>query len=126
MRNALSRLIEPVIRDDLVLRVIFGLFGLVFGALGVALVLLPVRDASSLGPSWAILLAAVMSLFLSALAAILLWGCMASPASKISHLARRFDLGPSEESIVIAAIVFLPVILLTVFLRAIGLRGHPW
>jgi hypothetical protein len=45
---------------------------------------------------------------------------------KVSRLARQFDLPAGEETIVIVAIFFFPVVLLTILLRAVGLRGHPW
>lgn len=114
---------EAVTKDDLFIRVTLAVFGLASTALG----LLTVTDAVDSNESWGWLLAlwVVGILFLS-------WGLLVfvaaftPPLSRWSKTAEKFypDPGGLDEAAIFLVVMLIPAAVLTLLLRACGVRGY--
>jgi hypothetical protein len=124
MKRLLRRLVTSCERDDLFLRVVFVLSGLLFGGLGVVMLVF-VSTHSSASLIAEVLFWTFGSLFMVS------GGLMASrgalPAQ--SRLARFLDrnvpdaVGLEEGALLLIAI-YLPAVLLTLLIRLLGVRGQ--
>jgi len=124
MTSLRNRFAADLRRDDLFIRVslfVFGLGSLALG--GVAAHWLVSSRESPWG--WLVLVGAVASLFL-------LWGCLASvgaftsPSSRWSKVAEKFYPDPAglDDAAFLLFVVLLPAALMTLVLRAFGVRGY--
>lgn len=125
MRQFLRRQYEQLMCDDLFVRVISVLAGIVIGGIGVGMLVTGASQDSLVWLGWFNLLWWPIAALLTVWGALLLSRCAVPPGSRIAQLAERWlpdPAGPDDGAI--AALVFvLPAALLTLLLRRIGIRG---
>jgi len=114
--------------DDLIARVIYVQFAVVFGGLGVWVAGWLLPEQADLEPAWLLSLYAVAAA-LMAYGALLLYGALTPRDGRLARLAWRChpDVVGEEALIVIPVFIIafgLPAVLVTLILRWFGLRGH--
>ena len=121
MKRFLRRLIFPLVRDDLFVRVLCFLGGLFFGGFGIAMSWVATQY-SSLNIQVLCWMVAVP---------LIAWGTLLvsrSALSAQSRLARFVDRhlpdASGEEGIALVFVIYLPAALLTLFLGFLGVRGQ--
>ena len=125
MRALGRQILDWLILDDLVCRVIFFLVGLAFGALGVGLLVAVIVGEIGGQPDTA--LAIGVGLLFAATALLLVAGSFFPPNSRLWRLVRRADgITGFDEAIVFVVAILLPAIFITFALRAVGISGYPW
>jgi hypothetical protein len=126
MRQFLRRRLEPLTRDDLFLRVVSALAGLVIGGIGVAMAIAGASHESRAWLSWFNLVYWPAALLLTIWGALLLSRCAVPAGSRIARIADRWlpdPVGP-DEGIMVALVFVVPAALLTLLLRLVGVRGQ--
>lgn len=124
MKRFWRRLVISCERDDLFLRVVFFLSGLLFGGLGVVMLVFVSTQPS------ASLVAEVLFWALGILFTV--WGglmasrCALSAQSRIARFLDRKlpDAVGLEESALLIIAIYLPAVLLTLLLSFLGIRGQ--
>ena len=123
MKRFFCRLTVSLIRDDLFLRVLFAVAGLLSGGLGVAMLAFGLTFSCASLPL--LMLYWLFAILFTTLGGLMLPRC-ALPAH--SRLARFWDRhlpdGTGEEALFLLLVVYLPAVLFTLVLRFIGVRGQ--
>ena len=116
-------LVEAVTKDDLFIRVTL----FVFGACALALGFVTVREALHSSESWGWLLAfwIIGAMFIS-WGTIVVVGAFTPPLSRWSKVAEKCYPNPAalDDAVVFLIIVLIPAVMLTLLLRAFGVRGY--
>jgi hypothetical protein len=123
MKRFLRRLLIPLVRDDLFVRVACFLAGLLFGGLGVAM---SVWGAThDLGPKIQVVYWVIAILF-TAWGGFLVSRCVLSAQSRMARFMDRYlpDAVGFEEAVALILAIYLPAALLTLLLRLLGVRGQ--
>ncbi len=123
MRAIWKSLLYQFIRDDLFVRVVFALFAMGIGGLGVAFCLSVFYIEEAV---W------IMSLMVAIGLLLICWGCLLfartffAPKNRWSKLAEKYhpDTCDGEGIVIIVVLFFLPAVLLTLILRIFGIRGR--
>jgi hypothetical protein len=126
MRQFLRRQLEPLTRDDLFLRVVSGLAGLLIGGLGVVMAVAGASRDFLAWLGWFNLVWWPIALLLIAWGALLLSRCIVPARSRLARLAERWLPDPVglDEGILLALVFIMPAVLLTLLLRLIGIKGQ--
>jgi hypothetical protein len=123
MGNLWTLFVEAVSKDDLVIRVTLGVFGVGAFALGLFMVCEPAYSNEPLG--WLLVLLVMGLLFM-------LWGfvvfvaAFTAPSSRWSDFAEKCYPNPAglDDAAIFILIILFPAVLLTLLLRALGVRGY--
>jgi hypothetical protein len=124
MKKLLRVILSPFSRDDLYLRVVQVLCGgtIAYGALAVIRSLL--TDAEWSQPAWFAVFAWLLAIAFLVWGSVLLAGAVSPVAWKSYSLARRaIPDGVAEDGILLVVVFFIPAAILTLLLRAFGVRG---
>ena len=126
MRAFLRRQLEPLTRDDLFLRVVSGVAGLLIGAIGAAMAITGASRDFLAWLGWFNLLFWPVALLLIAWGMLLASRCIVPARSRLARLAERWLPDPVglDEGILLALVFIMPAALLTLLLRLIGVRGQ--
>jgi hypothetical protein len=124
MKRLLRRLVTSCERDDLFLRVVFFLSGLLIGGLGVVMLVL-VSTTSSASPVAEVLFWAFGILF-TALGGLMASRCALSAQSRIARFldGKLPDAAGLEDGALLLIAIYLPAVLLTLLTRLLGVRGQ--
>jgi hypothetical protein len=124
MKRFLRRLVTSFERDDLFLRVVFVLSGVLFGGLGIALLAFVSTHAST--SPFAEVLFWTLAILLTAVGGLMAArGALPAP----SRLARLLDRNVPdavglEEGVLLIVAIYLPAALLTLLICFLGVRGQ--
>lgn len=124
MRQFLHRLYGSVTRDDLLLRVICFLGGLLAAGMGVGLfAFVAMGDFNSL---FARVLCWVITIFFMSYGGLMLLRCVLSARSRTARFTERFlpDAVDLEAGALLALLIYLPAVLLTLLLHWVGVKGQ--
>lgn len=128
MRAFLRRKLEPLTRDDLFVRVVSLLAGLVLGAIGVGMLAAGASQESRAWLGWFNLLWWPIAALLTVWGLLLMSRCAVPAGSGIARLAERWLPSPAsivpDEGTLLALIFVVPAALLTLLLRLVGIRGQ--
>ena len=126
MRRFLRDQLEQLICDDLFLRVVSALMGLVIGGIGVAMVIAGTSPETRAWLSWFNLLYWPAALLQIIWGALLLSRCAVPAKSRIARIADKWLPDPAglEEGIAVVLVFVVPAVLLTLLLRLAGIRGQ--
>ena len=125
MKRILRSLFASLLCDDLLLRIICFLGGVLFGGFGVAMSVFGATH--DLGPPllfrvfyWTI------AILFAAYGALMFSRCVLSAKSRMARFLRRFlpDAVDLEAGALLILLVYLPAVLLTLLLRFLGVRGQ--
>jgi len=124
LKRFLHRLVISCERDDLFLRVVFFLSGLLFGGLGV--VMLVYASTHSSTSLLAEVLFWVFGILFTAGGGLMVSRCALSAQSRMARFLDRNlpDAAGLEDGALLLIAIYLPAVLLTPFLRFLGLRGQ--
>ena len=123
MKRFFRRLFALLVRDDLFVRVVCFLAGLLFGGLGVVISILAATHHLNAGIQvlcWAI------GILFTAWGALLLPRCVLSAHSRMARFIDRYlpDAAGLEDAAFLLLAIYLPAALLTLLLRFLGMRGQ--
>lgn len=122
MKRFLRRLLIPLVRDDLFVRVACFLAGLLFGGLGVAMSAWIATHHSS--PNVQVV-GWIIAIPFTAWGVLLVSRCALSAQSRLARFVGRYlPDGVGEEGVALILAIYLPAALLTLFLRLLGVRGQ--
>lgn len=126
MREFLRRRLEPLTRDDLFVRVLSALIGLVAGGIGVAMVVAAASREFIGWLGWFNLVWWPIALLLIFWGALLIARCAVSARSHIARLAEKTVPDPPmpDEATILVLIFVVPAALLTLLLRLVGVSGQ--
>jgi hypothetical protein len=121
-RFFLRRVLIPLVRDDLFVRVGCFLGGLLFGGFGVAISIWVGTHHSN--PNFqAVCL--IIAIPFTAWGALLVSRCALSAQSRLARFIDRYlPDGVGEEGVALIFAIYLPAAFLTLFLRLLGVRGQ--
>jgi hypothetical protein len=124
MKRFLRRLMMSFERDDLFLRVVFVLSGVLFGGLGIALLVFLSTQASA--SPFAQVLFGTLAILLTAAGDLMAARCVLPAQSRLAPFLDRNvpDAVGLEESVFLIAAIYLPAALLTLLIRFVGVRGQ--
>jgi hypothetical protein len=124
MKRLWRRLIISFERDDLFFRVVFVLFGLLSGGIGIALLVFVSTHASA--SPLAEVLFWTLAILLTAVGGLMAVRCALPAQSRLARFLDRKlpDAVGLEESIFLIVAIYLPAALLTLLLRFLGVRGQ--
>ena len=124
MKRFFRHLTASLKQNDLFVRVVFVLSGLLFGGIGVALLAFLLTDAS------ASLLAKIfiwpIAILLTSMGGLMAARCALPAQSRLARLLDRNlpdDVG-SEGIVLLILVIYLPSVLLTLLMRRLGIRGQ--
>jgi hypothetical protein len=123
MKRFLRRLLIPLVRDDLFVRVACFLAGLLFGGFGIAMSVWGATHDFS--PNIQVLCWVFATPF-TAWGGLLVSRCVLSAQSRMVRFVDRYlpDAVGFEEAAALILAIYLPAALLTFLLRLIGVRGQ--
>ena len=126
MRAFLRRQLEPLTRDDLFLRVVSLLAGIVIGGIGVAMAVAAASLEFLTWLGWFNLVWWPIAALLIAWGALLVTRCVVPVNSRMARRAEKYLPDPAglEEAALLLVVFVLPAALLTLLLRLIGVRGQ--
>jgi len=124
MKRFLRRLIISFERDDLFLRVVFVLSGLLPGGIGIALLVFVSTNASA--SPLADVLFWTLAILLTAVGGLMAARCAVPAQSRLARFLDRNvpDAAGLEDAIFLIGAIYLPAVLLTLLLRLLGVRGQ--
>jgi hypothetical protein len=124
MRRFLRRLLVSFERDDLFLRVVFVLSGVLFGGIGIALLVF-VSTHAGVSLFAEVLFWAFAALFTAA-GGVMAARCALPAQSRLARFPDRNlpDAVGLEESVLLIAVIYLPAAVLTLLIRFLGVRGQ--
>jgi len=124
MKRFLRRLIISFERDDLFLRVVFVLSGVLFGGLGIALLVFVSTHASA--SPFANILFWTFAILLTAAGGLMAARCALPAQSRLARFLDRNlpDAVGLEESVLVIVVIYLPAVPLTLLLRFLGVQGQ--
>jgi hypothetical protein len=124
MKRFLRRLVVSFERDDLFLRVVFVLSGLLFGGIGIALLVFVSTQAST-SPVVEVLFW-TLAILLTAVGGLMAARCVLPAKSRLARFLDRNtpDAVGLEESVFLIVAIYLPAALLTLLIRFLGIRGQ--
>jgi hypothetical protein len=121
-RFFLRRVLFPLVRDDLFVRVVCFLGGLLFGGFGVAILVWVATHHSNpniQAVCW------IIAIPFAAWGALLVSRCALSAQSRLARFVdRHLPDGVGEEGVALIFAIYLPAALLTLFLGRLGIRGQ--
>jgi hypothetical protein len=126
MRRFLRRQCERLTRDDLFVRVVSLLMGLVVGGIGVAMAAAAAPQDFRAWLGWFNLLWWPAALLLVAWGALLLSRSVVPARWRAARLAEKalLDAGSLEDAAALLLVFIVPAALLTLLLRLAGIRGQ--
>ena len=124
MKRFWRRLVMSLERDDLFLRVVFVLSGVLSGGLGIALLVFVSTQASA-SPFAEVLFGTLAILFATA-GGLMAARCALPAQSRLARFLDRNvpDAAGLEDAIFLIGAIYLPAVLLTHLLRFLGVRGQ--
>jgi hypothetical protein len=124
MKRFLRRLIISFERDDLFLRVVFVLSGLLPGGIGIALLVFVSTHASA--SPLADVLFRTLAILLMAVGGLMAARCAVPAQSRLARFLDRNvpDAAGLEDAIFLIGAIYLPAALLTLLIRFLGVRGQ--
>ena len=124
MKRFLRRLIISFERDDLFLRVVFVLSGLLPGGIGIALLVFVSTNASA--SPLADVLFWTLAILLTAVGGLMAARCAVPAQSRLARFLDRNvpDAAGLEDAIFLIVAIYFPAVLLTLLIRFVGVRGQ--
>jgi hypothetical protein len=126
IRRFIRRHSEPLWRDDLLVRVIFLLTGILFGGLGIGLLMFIATTHDLEGRLFWRFFYLALAIVCTGYGGLLLSRCVLSARSRAARRLDGYlpDTPGLEEGVLLIFLIYLPAVLLTLLLRWFGVKGQ--